>query len=322
MEIKTIDSAEMPLYNKFVEEHGGIFNNSSWQTNVHKEKLVYYGIYDNDSKLVGVFHLYFSKRIGFTFIKNPPYIPNIGLVYNNRAVNEANSLSFHKEIIEIVTEFINKLSFSVLSIALPHTVTDTQPFFWNKYKVVPNYTYQHSLAESEEEIEKRFSPKLRNAIAKAVKDNVEVKLCNDYKIVMQMIKNTFSRIEKGFDENLVQNILFNLANPQNSFAFAAYIDNKPVAVSFCLYDKNICYYFLGGYDHEAMHRGAGVLCIQNSIMHAKKLGNKIFDFEGSMIPEVESYFRSFGPKMITYFTVNKAKVAFEIVLKFIKREKF
>ena len=57
-------------------------------------------------------------------------------------------------------------------------------------------------------------------------------------------------------------------------------------------------------------------------MHCKKMGLKIFDFEGSMIPEVESYFRSFGPKMLPYYTINKAKMPFEIILKFIKREKF
>ncbi len=322
MDIKVIDAVQMPLYDKFVEEYGGVFNYSIWKSNVHKEKLIYYGIYEKDGQLAGVFHLYFAKKFGFTFIKNPPFIPNIGLVFNNRSVNNANNLSYVKDILEAVTAFIGTQSFSVLSIALPSSIVDTQPFFWNKYKVVPNYTYQHSLAETEAEIEKRYSVNSRNAVKKAVKDGVEVKLSNDYSIVKQMVKNTFSRREEGFDEALIDSILFKLATPQNSFAFVAYWENKPIAVSFCLFDKNVTYYCLGGYDHNSTHRGAGALCIHKSIMLAKEMGNKIFDFEGSMIPEVESYFRSFGPVMLPYYTINKAKLPFEMILKFIKREKF
>jgi hypothetical protein len=71
-----------------------------------------------------------------------------------------------------------------------------------------------------------------------------------------------------------------------------------------------------------MHRGAGVSCLEHCILYAKRLGLEVFDFEGSMMPEVESYFRSFGPRMVPYYTINKGRLPLELVLKFIKRERF
>jgi hypothetical protein len=41
-----------------------------------------------------------------------------------------------------------------------------------------------------------------------------------------------------------------------------------------------------------------------------------------MMPEVESYFRSFGPRLVPYYTINKGRLPFELVLKFVKRERF
>lgn len=312
----------MPLYEKFVAEYGGIFNSPLWQARVHGDRLQYYGIFRKPGEPCAVFHLYTQTRYGFSFVRTPPFMPHSGLIINNRARNAANYLSFEKEVLAALTAFLNDLSYSVLSIALPPAVVDTQPFFWNKYKVVPNYTYQHDLSEAIGEIEANFSTNVRNSIKKATADGVRLEQCSDYSTVKQLVRTTFSRRQKELKEGLVEAILENVATPQNSFAFVAHWENKPVATAFCIYDQATCYYLLGGYDHTSRHRGAGVLCLYNCIQHAKNLGLQVFDFEGSMMPEVESYFRSFGPRMVPYFTVNKGRLPFELALTFIKREQF
>jgi hypothetical protein len=47
---------------------------------------------------------------------------------------------------------------------------------------------------------------------------------------------------------------------------------------------------------------------------------KTFDFEGSMLPEVEKYFRGFGANLIPYYRVSKAKLAVDLALRFIKKK--
>ena len=59
-----------------------------------------------------------------------------------------------------------------------------------------------------------------------------------------------------------------------------------------------------------------------AIKFAKKLGIKYFDFEGSMVPQIERYFRGFGGKLTPYYRINKAKLPLEILLKFYRRELF
>ncbi len=321
MTIKEIDNQ---YEEKYMKLFGGppAFNAFSWKKNVHGDHLHVYGIFEDDGQMIGAFHLNISKKFGFNFIKTAHYMPDIGLVYLNRTQNEANSLSFNKKVIELICDFIQALPYGVISIALPPFVKDTQPFFWNKFKVIPNYTYRLSLNSDAAEIEKRFSPEHRNSIKKAVKDGVEVKECTDYAIVKKMIFKTFEQKGEKVSIENIDSILFKVASRANSFAFTATLNNEVIAATFCFYDSNCCYYLLGGYSNDSGQHGAGAICIYNSILKAKSLGIPVFDFEGSMIKEVERYFRSFGGELTPYYTINKAKLPFEIILKFIKRQLF
>jgi hypothetical protein len=322
VKVREIHSEQIERYSKFISESGTIFNSLLWKDKVHGDRLKFFGIFEDDGQLTGVFHLYFQKYFWMSFIKNPPYVPHIGLIYNNKSSNPSNTLSFAKKITEQVCEHIASFSPTVVSIAFPPEIKDMQMFFWKNFKVVPNYTYRINLSVSEENIEKSFSPEHRNSMKKAVKENVVAKQCFDYSIVKHLISETFKRKKETVSQEQIDAILFKLANNENSFAFVSEYEGKPIAASFCLFDKHACYYLLGGYSSEGKHQGAGILCIYNSILHSKKLGLQYFDFEGSMIKEVERYFRGFGPELIPYYTVNKAKLPFEFILKLIKRQLF
>lgn len=45
---------------------------------------------------------------------------------------------------------------------------------------------------------------------------------------------------------------------------------------------------------------AGAFCLWNIISETKKIGCKEFDFLGSSVPDIEKYFRGFGPELISY----------------------
>jgi len=112
---------------------------------------------------------------------------------------------------------------------------------------------------------------------------------------------------------------FDLVKKSNLIGFVAYSDKKPIASTFCVYDSKTAYYLFGGYDSETKHHGAGVSCMWQSILLAREKGLKTFDFEGSMIPEVEKYFREFGGTLIPYYVAYKAPTALKLILKLNKR---
>ena len=322
MKIQEIDKGSLDSYSKFALKHGGVFSQLNWLS-IYGNDLKIMGIYNNDRTLIGSFCLYYSEIFFSSHIKNPPYSPFIALIINNSTKNKSNSLSFEKSVIALIAEFINKLSFTILTIAFPPEFKDMQPFIWNGYKVIPNYTYKYDIqSASIDELMECMSPERRNDIRKAQKDEIEIKLTTNYKEVKEIIIKTFFRKEKKINYILLEKILCGFANKNNSFAFVAYKKNQPIACSFCIYDKQTAYYLLGGYDELHKHQGAGANAVWNAVLHAKKIGLSYFDFEGSMIQPVEKFFRGFGASLVPYFTVNKASLPIEVGLKFIKRGQF
>ena len=133
-----------------------------------------------------------------------------------------------------------------------------------------------------------------------------------YTIAGNLSKNRFEH----------QQVVFEFANKNNSYAYATYKGDEAIASTFCIYDTKSAYYLMGGYNYKNKHNGAGAMSIWESIKYAKIKGMKFFDFEGSMNQNIERYFRGFGGQLIPYFSVNKAKLPLELLLKFYKRELF
>jgi hypothetical protein len=322
VKIKLLPDTDLVALAELAVSQGSIFNSAAWLSN-YDSSLKVYGIYTNDNKLIGSFHLFTTQLGGLlTHCKNPPFTPHIGLFFLKQSSTKSTALSFEKSIATCLVDFLDSLSYPMLTLALPNEFIDLQAFIWKKYKVIPNYTYRLNLDQDIDELLKNLSGDKRTSINKAAKDNVKIEFCTDLQEVKRMVENTYTRKAKQLNAGILDKILFQFAKPENSFAFLAHHNNSAAALSFCIYDKTTAYYLLGGYATNNKHQGAGVLALWNCILHAKKLGLKTFDFEGSMIPQVEKYFRGFGGDLIPYFTVNKANFLLETGLKFIKRDTF
>ncbi len=322
MTIKKIDEHSKADFFALQSLKGCLFSKEAW-CNIYGDGLELYGIFNKDNKLVGGFHLYKSKKAKFlTHYKNPPFTPHIGLFFDNQSGNKSNSLSFEKSIFQALAEFFNKLPFQIFTIALAPQFTDVQHFSWNNFKAIPNYTYQIDLTQNVDTLLKNLASDKRNSINKAGKDGVQVIQNFDLNAVKQMVQNTYLRKAKNLNEAVLNPILHEFSNSENSFSYLASVGTAPTALSFCIHDKTTAYYLLGGYNSANKHQGAGVLALWNCILHAKNLGLNKFDFEGSMIPQVEKYFRGFGGDLVPYFTINKASLPIEMALKFVKREIF
>ena len=316
MQIKEIDS------NILSEKSNSVFLSSKWLSLYGKE-LKCYGIFNKGGALVGGFAFKLEKKLGIlNLYRNLAYSPTIGLFFEIKSQNKAKILSENKKVLKTFVDFIEKLPYHIITLYLPANHIDMQPFYWKNFKTIPNYTYIISLKKTTEEIEKNFSTERRNDIKKANKDGIETRICKDYNVVKSLILKTFDRKQTAADKKMIDKILFNFADETNSFAFVSYRDNLPIATSFCIYDSNTSYYLMGGYDSKNKHAGAGALAVSSAIKHSKELGINNFDFEGSMLPEVESYFRGFGGELTPYYSINKAKMPLELLLKFVKRTHF
>lgn len=320
MTIRAIDKSEIERYKVFTGQWGSIFNTVEW-LGIFEDEVKVYLLLDNDNQMVGAFHLCTGRLWLIPHIKNPSFTPNCGLFFNLLAKNKSKQSAFEKNIATELSAFLSGFR-GILTVAFPDSIKDFQPFYWKKFKVIPNYTYLIGLQQNQEAIFDGFSPERRNDIKKAQKDGLTAHFVSDHKNIRDLVMSTFDRQKNKIQIDILDRILFQFANPDNSFAIEVKKENILLAGIFCVYDKRRVYYLLSGYDNSNRHSGAVALGIWEAIKKGKNLGVEAFDFEGSMIPRVEKFFRDFGGDLIPYYTINKAWLPFEILLKMIKRNRF
>ncbi|MEI6346747.1 MAG: GNAT family N-acetyltransferase [Bacteroidota bacterium] len=317
LEIKHIDKQ---IYTDFCKEIEQVFNSVDWMDN-YTSKMIFCGIYDNGTRLLAAFYYFSDKLFGVPYYHCPPYSPYNGFTSKLSSKNFAGSQGEIKRIMTVIATYFDKLSSkAIIKIAFPPDCVDMQPFIWQKFKVIPNYTYRISLSQSIDEISAKMTTERRNDIKKAIKDGITVEKCNDQNLVKGLVEKTFDRKSLSVSPDFLQKILFEFATEKNSFGFISYQNGIPIATTFCIFDNHTAYYLLGGYDNTKKHSGAGALALWSAIEHSKSLNLNTFDFEGSMIIPVEKYFRGFGGTITPYYTINKANLFIELALKFVKRE--
>lgn len=320
MQLKEIDY-NTEAYYKLHEKAGSVFNSPAWLKCFDNKRLQTFGFFDKDGKLFGAFSIYRPQGIDVRY-KNLPFTPSIALMLLNPARNPSKSMTFEKSAMEVIADHFLRIKNAVVMFSFPARYRDMQPFIWKGYKVIPSYTYEYDLSNGIDTLMDCMAPERRNDLKKAEKDNIRIIRSFDYNTVLDLVRKTHIRNKKALNEKQINRILFEFADPSNSFSFIAYNHDIPVACSFCVHDKVTSYYLLGGYDDTFKHAGAGALAVWNAVKHSAELGLKTFDFEGSMLVPVEKYFRGFGAKLTDYYTVNRAIAPVEIILKIINRSVF
>jgi len=321
MQIKTLTQDRYSEYQVICNEFGSVFNQLNWLS-LFGDKVKIYTINNNEDKIIGGFFVYTEKLMNFKLLRNAPFTPSNGLFFISKASNNAKVNSDQKSLMMELSSFYESQQFGILRVPFPISINDFQPFIWLKFKVIPNYTYIHKLDKSIEDLFASFSPEKRNEIKKAEKDRVEIVIESNHQVIFELIEDTLKRNRIKYNRDILRKILLTFSNENNSFAYVAKNINGIMAFSFCLHDNKTAYYLFGGHSKENGHPGAGSASLWECIKYAKSIGLQIFDFEGSMNPSIEQYFRGFGGTLTPYFTINKAMLPIEMILKLFKREYF
>ena len=318
---RRLQDSDLAAYDKLARLYGTLFNCSDWLA-LFGDNMQSFGIFEDGGQLVGGLSLYQERRFGLKIFRRAPFTPTCGPFLEVKAQNPVAILETHRKALECVVGYIEKQSAAILMLPLDRKIDDALPFFWHGYKVIPNYTYLIDLTVSLDQISKNMSSIRRNDISRATRDGLTVRKTTDMGVVKKLVLATFARQQKYVNQTVLEAILFRYAGSSNSCAFTTYRDDNPIATCFVVHDSRTAYYLLGGYQSEEQHHGAGALAVFEAIKHCRELGLKTFDFEGSVIPAIERYFRGFGGRLKSYFTVTKAWLPVEIALKFRWRQYF
>lgn len=288
------------------EKNIPIFSKDWWLDSVGPENKYWDVILiEKGGQIVASMPYIVGRKHNFKTIEMPKLTQNLGpyIKYPENQKYET-KLSYEKE---IMTEIIEKIpDVAYFSQNFNYRITNWLPFYWKGFKQTTRYTYIIDNLNNINQIWNNFSSNTRKQIKKAEKQ-VKVFTSDDlylfYKINIMsferqkiVIPYTYSFIEK-LDNNLKQR------NCRKIFFAKDSQDNIHAAI-YILCDENSAIYLMGGGNPELRNSGATSLLMWEAMKYASNITNN-FDFEGSMLPQVEPFFRGFGAIQTPYFSISK-----------------
>lgn len=305
--------ADFRRFENLAAAKGDVFSSSQWLACFQDAILL--GFVRPDDSLAAIAVVHRAKLKFLSLIHPLPFSPHCALIMEERQSNPAEILSFRKDILHAFADFLATEKASLLDIALPPDIVDTQPFIWKKFQVRPAYTYRINLSETPEQIASRFAPRLRNSIRKE-QGLYEVRDAEPA-VAFNLINSTLIRNGLRPDSAAMNRIISNSHAEGWGFGLLAFEGNQAVAAVWIIGDGKEAHYLFGG----TLDGGGGPgFLLFEAIKKLRNLGYHVLDLEGSMQPGIEQFFRSFGAEMTTYFRIRKAGIGVEMLLRLIKPE--
>jgi len=249
---------------------------------------------------------YFKKRKSiFNVITMPKHAQNMGVYikYPDGQKYEKR-LSFEKEVMTVLIEQLPTVDY--FNQTFHYSITNWLPFYWKGYKQTTNYTYVIEDLSNLESVFKEFNHAKRKNIKKAEKfltvkfDLPAKEFYENHKMTLEKQNSTIAYDFEHF------NRIYSSAYKHNAgrTIYAVDEENNIHAALLVLWDKNSAYDLISTIDPDFRNSGAASLLVRDIITFVADKTKK-FDFEGSMIENVEKSFRQFGAKQKAYFDITK-----------------
>lgn len=191
-------------------------------------------------------------------------------------------------------------------------ITDWLPFYWEGYKQTTRYTYLLKGLQQPDLIWENMSPNIRRNITKAKeKHHITVRKGISIDEFLQIQEQTFGRqgIPNKSDTGTLVRLIRTCRQRGQGDLWGGYDEQGRLhAAAFIVWQESSAWYLAGGGNPALRSSGAHSLILWECIRYVSRFTNQ-FDFEGSMIPGVERFFREFGAIQTPFFTITKGKLS-------------
>ena len=264
-------------------------------------------IIENDSQVVGALPFVFRNNFSHTLIVQPLLTQSLCPWVSIATQNYTKALSKKKKIVGELIEMLPDFAFFYQN--YHHSFTDWQPFYWSCYSQTTNYTYILDLEPAVNVLWENLRANIRREIKKAEKRfGVNIERVDEIDDLYGLLEMTFDRQGKKppYDKAFLKGVD---AACKKRDARSIYVardkDGNIHAATYIVRDYNTSYYLIGGGDPSLRKSGATSLCLWHAICDAREK-TKFFDFEGSMVREIERFFRAFGARQTSYSSITKS----------------
>jgi len=258
---------------------------------------------DVDKNLEGVLVYHIRKYRGFTFILMPPMTFYNGIYLNYRKnIKQHSKITYGNEIIKKLIAQLPKHDLYYQQYS--PQIQNWTPLLWEGYSQSSRYTYRIDTRQGEEQMWENLKGNVRRNIKKSEKTCVIENV--DFATFWESCKESFTARQKSppFNKKVLEDLCeAMMAKGAGQINVCKHKETgKILAGNFIAKDKNCSYYVSGFYNPEGKEIGGLSYLLWHNI---KNCSTDIFDFEGSMIKEIEYFFRAFGGELTPNYKVWK-----------------
>ncbi|MCB0569847.1 MAG: GNAT family N-acetyltransferase [Phaeodactylibacter sp.] len=256
----------------------------------------------NGEQMVGAMPYFLKHKGPFRYLTMPHFTKHLGPCL----LPEFSALKFeHKFYTELACQ-LPKVH--AIHQDLHPDVANWLPFYWLGYRQTTRYTYHICLSEGLDKVQEGFNRNIRRNLRKAEQE-LQVHHALGPEQFYDINRQSFVRqgIAIPYSKALFLRHDAALAAHQRRQIFCATDGQGNIhSAAYLIWDARASYYHLSGDAPAGRLSGAGILLVWEAIRFTHKvLGLPVFDFEGSMMPQVEAIRRQFGARQVPYSRVWK-----------------
>lgn len=260
----------------------------------------------NGDNISGVWPYSIEKRINISILRDQVLTPYMGpYVFYPQDLKPTKKDSFQHDTITTLMEAMPDVKVWHVS-AFPG-MKQVGLFSDYDFDVQVRQTFIMPLHESVEDIFKRMHETYRRNIRKAQK---ELTITNEPEMLHQLWAYQKATLDKKsvrmhFTQLQLQKIFDACRDHDCTALWVARKDKEVQAIVWQAWDGVRSYYLVGSKNPDTNDNLAMTALLWHAIDHSKVMDKNAFDFEGSMDPGVEKFFRNFGGKRQLYLVLRK-----------------
>jgi Acetyltransferase (GNAT) domain len=284
--------------------HGTVFH-YSWWLQIATRSFQILVIRDNNGTIVGGIPLPRTRRSGLSLVHSPRLTPYLGPIFDLSSVrNTCDRLHFMRTHGESLARAIR--SFDSFRCVAGASAPDLQGFLWAGFSVKLAYTFRFQ-DTSADSVAKAMTRTHHQKLTRAERLGLTVHRdgCADDLITLNRM--TFERqgTLPSYSPDLVRQ-LWEAARARDKAQIyvARTQEGVPAAALFTVHDRRATYQIVSGVNWNIRDVQGGYLVLWRAIQDALTAG-RAFDFEGSALRGVETYYRRWGPASVPVWRIEK-----------------
>ena len=310
-------------YNLFCERNPQLpFYYQQWWLN-----SIYYNdweciTYKEGEEILGILPYSIKKNLCFRTIMPPllsPYTgPYLSLPQN---IGNNKTYSLENKALQHFAKELDKLNLDFYTQKFNPQIKNWLGFLWNKFSATPHYTYRftnlENIEETFEQIDKEYRRKIRKTQDQLTFcDNLSIDQIYEINTLTYKKQNTICPFSFDYLARIDQQ-----ATKQGKAIKSGLKDKEGniLAINYLIIDNEVCYQLFCAADTRFSHLNAPSILLWKSLQYAKEKNCKIYDFTGSIMPQIETFIRHFGAEQTQYFYVQKQYSKIYSLLRKLKR---